>query len=182
MTKRTLPAILLILGLFWQCQKEKDLSFSIRKDGVGLVDRDTPFSEIESLYESDSVVVDSVYSLSSNQRMRIFEKGGTHLLSITSNTDSIPGIGNIRIHDPRYTTENGIGLASTFQDIKDQYEIKKVVTSLSNVVVFVKDHDLYFTIDREELPASLRYTRDVNIEAVQIPDKAGIKYLMIAWE
>ncbi len=103
-------------------------------------------------------------------------------MSITSNADSIPGIGNIRIHDSRYLTNNGIGLASTFKDIKDQYEIRKVVTSLSNVVVFVKDHDLYFTIDREELPASLRYTRDVNIEAVQIPDNAVIKYLMIAWE
>ena len=182
MTKRTLVALILILGLFWQCQQEKDLSFSIRKDGVGLVNKETPFADIQSLYESDSVVVDSVYSMSKNQRIRIFEKGGAHLLSITSNTDSIPGIGNIRIHDPRFLTEKGIGLSSSFKDIKYQYEIKKVVTSLSNVVVFVKDHELYFTIDREELPASLRYTKDVNIEEVQIPDVAGIKYLMIAWE
>ena len=182
MTKRTLPVILLIMGLFWQCQQEKDLSFSIRKEGVGLVDRDTPFADMQSLYESDSVVVDSVYAMAKNQRVQIFEKGGTQLLSITSNTDSVPGIGNIRIYDPRYLTEKGIGLASTFKDIKDQYEIKKVVTSLSNVVVFIKDHDLYFTIDREELPASLRYTTNVSIEEVQIPDKARIKYLMIAWE
>ncbi len=170
------------MGLFWQCQQEKDLSFSIRKEGVGLVDRDTPFADIQSLYESDSVVVDSVYAMAKNQRVQIFEKGGTQLLSITSNTASVPGIGNIRIYDPRYLTEKGIGLASTFKDIKDQYEIKKVVTSLSNVVVFIKDHDLYFTIDREELPASLRYTTNVSIEEVQIPDKARIKYLMIAWE
>ena len=182
MTKRTLPAILLIMGLFWQCQQEKDLGFSIRKDGIGLIDQDTPFADIQSLYESDSVVVDSVYSMSKNQRIQIFEKGGAQLLSITSNSDSIPGIGNVRIHDPRYLTDKGIGLASTFKDIKDQYEIRKVVTSLSNVVVFIKDHDLYFTIDREELPASLRYTTNVNIEEVQIPDKARIKYLMIAWE
>ena len=182
MTKRTLAVLLVILGLFRQCQQEKDLSFSIRKDGVGLVDRETPFANIESLYESDSVVVDSIYTMSTNQRIQIFEKGGAQLLSITSNSDSVPGIGNIRIHDPRYLTEKGIGLSSTFKDIKDQYEIKKVVTSLSNVVVFVKDHDLYFTIDREELPASLRYTKNVTIEEVQIPDKARIKYLMIAWE
>ena len=91
MTKRTFPVILLIMGLFWQCQQEKDLSFSIRKDGVGLVDRDTPFADIQSLYESDSVVVDSVYAMAKNQRVQIFEKGGTQLLSITSNTDSVPG-------------------------------------------------------------------------------------------
>ena len=147
MKKRTFPILIIILGLFWQCQQEKDRTFSIRKDGVGLVDQDTPFADIQSLYVADSVVIDSVYSLSTTQRIRVFEKGGTHLLSITSSTDSVPGIGNIRIHDPRYVTDNGIGLASTFMDVKDQYEIKKVVTSLSNVVVFVKDHDLYFTID-----------------------------------
>ncbi|MCE2612882.1 hypothetical protein LVD13_07860 [Flavobacteriaceae bacterium D16] len=181
MKKRIFPT-LIILALFWQCQQEKDPTFSIRKDGVGLVEQNTPFADIESLYQADSVVVDSVYSLSANQRIRVFEKGGAHLLSITSNTDSVPGIGNIRIHDPRYLTDNGIGLASTFKDVKEEYEIKKVVTSLSNVVVFVKNHDLYFTIDREELPASLRYTKNVNIEEVQIPDEARIKYLMIAWE
>ncbi len=72
MTKRTFLAIVLVLSLFWQCQKEKDLSFSIRKDGVGLVDRDTPFADIESLFAADSVVVDSVFSMSKNQRIRVF--------------------------------------------------------------------------------------------------------------
>lgn len=182
MKKQYYLLLLLLLGFFWQCQKQQDLRFSIRKDGVGLVNQNTPFSEIATLYATDSVVTDSVYSLAKGQRIRIFEKGGTELMSINASSDSIPGIGNIRIHDPRFLTQNGIGLNSTFKDIKEQYEIKKVVTSLNNVVVFVEGIDLYFTINREELPASLRYTRDVNIEAVQIPDKARIKYLMMAWE
>ena len=182
MKKHHFPLLLLTISLFWQCQQEKDVQFSIRKEGVGFLNRDTPFTDIASLYAADSVVSDSSLSLTKVNRINIFEKGGKPLLTVTPDNDSIQGIGNIRINDPRYTTDNGIGLNSTFKDIKEQYEIKKVVTSINNVVIFVKDHDVYFTIDREELPASLRYTRDINIEEVQIPDKARIKYLMIGWE
>ena len=182
MKKINFPLLILALAIFWQCQQEKDVQFSIRKDGVGLLNRDTPFTDIASLYEADSVVSDSSFSLAKINRINIFEKGGKPLLTVTPNNDSVQGIGNIRINDPRYLTDKGIGLASTFKEIKAQYDIKKVVTSINNVVILVKDHDLYFTIDREELPASLRYTQDINIEEIQIPDKAQIKYLMIGWD
>jgi hypothetical protein len=48
-------------------------------------------------------------------------------------------------------------------------------------VVFPKGSNLYFTIDKEELPESLRFST-ASIEAVQIPDDAKIKYLMLGWE
>jgi hypothetical protein len=48
-------------------------------------------------------------------------------------------------------------------------------------VVLIKYSDIYFTIDKKELPSSLRYASSVNIEAVQIPDTAKIKYMMLGW-
>ena len=59
---------------------------------------------------------------------------------------------------------------------------KKIVTSLNNVIIFIENSDVYSTIDKEELPASLRYDTSINIEAVQIPDEAKIKYMMIGWD
>jgi len=47
-------------------------------------------------------------------------------------------------------------------------------------VIFVKESDLYFTIDKSELPGNLRYGTST-IEEVQIPGEAKIKYLMIGW-
>ncbi len=179
---RYIPLLLLVAGLFWHCKKEQDRQFSIRTDGIGWLDKETVFSEIETLYAADSVVRDSSSSFSTVPRIQIFEKGGKPLLTITPDTDSIPGIANVRVNDPRYLTEAGVGLASTFGEIREHYEIRKIVTSINNVVIFVKGHDVYFTIDRQELPASLRYTRDINIEAIQIPDKARLKYLMIGWD
>ena len=71
---------------------------------------------------------------------------------------------------------------STFKEIRENYSIKKIITSLNNVVVLLKDNDLYFTIDKKELPESLRYNANNNIEEVQIPDNAKVKYMMIGWD
>lgn len=49
-------------------------------------------------------------------------------------------------------------------------------------MVLLKDNDLYFTIDKKELPESLRYNANNNIEEVQIPDNAKVKYMMIGWD
>ncbi len=50
------------------------------------------------------------------------------------------------------------------------------------MVVFLKETDVYLTIDKKHLPEELRYDMNIEIEASQIPDSAPIKYFMIGWE
>ncbi|MEO9511919.1 MAG: hypothetical protein ABJN84_11425 [Flavobacteriaceae bacterium] len=163
------------------CEK-KDTSFLISENSVGPLLSSTPVSDLEKVFAQDSTVKDisELKGLQSN-KIKVFEKGGKHLLTLTPNNDSIPKIGNIRVFDERYLTDHGIGLLSTFKDIQGKYPIKKIVTTLNSIVIFPKESNLYFTIDKEELPANLRYTTS-NIEAVQIPENAKLKYLMLAWE
>ncbi len=173
-----------VIGLLHtSCKKEKDTSFLIKQDSIGNLNKESLVRDIDIIFDKDSIVRDTVALKFGNgaKKIKVYEKGGKHLLTLTPTSDSIPSIENIRIEDPRYKTEKGIGLLSTFKDIKDNYKIKKVITSINNVVVFVKESDVYFTIDKEELPSSLRYASSVNIEAVQIPDKAKIKYFMVGW-
>ena len=82
-----------------------------------------------------------------NGKLKVYEKGGKHLLTLTPGNDSVQTIEHVLIADSRFTTLEGVGLQSTFKDIKQQYEIDKIVTSLNNVVVLIKDSDIYFTID-----------------------------------
>ncbi len=166
------------------CQRESDPYFVISSDRVGLLDMNTAAHELEDLYQADSVVRDTLeLSLGiGNGKMRIYEKGGKHLLTVTPGNDSLQLVKHVLIADPRFKTEKGIGLSSTFGDIKKEYPIQKVVTSLNNVVVFIKESDIYFTIDKKELPAHLRYTKTRPIEMVEIPDQAKIKYLMVGWD
>ncbi len=183
MKNKNIFTLALITILLLQCQKA-DKDFLITKDTVGKVSRTTKVLDLERLFEKDSVVLDTNVSklTSAQEKIQIFEKGGVHLLTLTPNTDSIPTLENIRIYDPRFVSDKGVGLQSTFKDIKDNYTIDKIVTSMNNVVIFLSDSDMYFTIDKEELPESLRYAYAGDIEAVQIPDAAKIKYIMIGWD
>ncbi|MBT8315962.1 MAG: hypothetical protein KJP26_16010 [Maribacter sp.] len=173
-----------VVTLMAQCAKEKDTTFLISNTKVGKLDKISLIRDLNIIYEQDSIVKDTMkLALGFGARsINIYEKGGSHLLTLTPNTDSIPKVQNVRVNDPRFKTEKGIGLNSTFKDIKEKYSIQKIVTSINNIVIFVKDSDVYFTIDKSELPASLRYVSSPTIDAVQVPDDAKIKYLMVGWE
>lgn len=185
--RKTIASAILLLTLFYaiSCeQTPKDTTFLITKSSIGKLEKSSLSRDLEIIYEQDSIVKDTA-KLSVGfgaKKIDVFEKGGNHLLTLTPSSDSIPDIENVRIQDPRFKTEMGIGLNSTFKDIKDKYQVRKILTSTKNVIVFIKNSDLYFTIDKQELPSSLRYVSSVNIEAVQIPDEAKIKYMMLGWE
>ncbi len=181
--KTILPTVFFIL-LIIGCEKEIDTTFLITKDAIGKLDKISLTRDLDVIYSNDSIVKDTTYINTSNnsKKIKIFEKGGKQLLTLTPNSDSIPTIENIRIEDSRFVTEKGVGLKSTFKDIKDNYTIRKVITSMNNVVLLLKDSDIYFTISKDQLPSSLRYASSVNIEAVQIPDDAKIKYMMVGWD
>ncbi|WP_158974178.1 hypothetical protein [Cellulophaga sp. L1A9] len=193
--------------LFLNCES-LDTKFKIGTGVIGQLTKDTKITDLETIYAEDSIVaedgipniklqlglkneilnddvIDTTNTIKSNfiyNKIDIYEKGGKQLLSLTPTRDSIPKIENIRIYDPRYVTDKGISTMSTFKDIKEKYSIKKIITSMNNVVILLKDSGLYFTIDKQELPSSLRYDSSANIEEVQIPDAAKIKYMMLAWE
>lgn len=176
-------AILCFALLCLHCKPERDTRFLIRADQIGPLAKGTPSDSVEIVFQQDSIVRDTTPKVlgSARNKILVYEKGGVHLLTLTTGADSLQAIENIQIHDPRYQTVEGIGISSTFKEIKEAYEIRKVVTSLNNVVIFVKNSDMYFTIAKDQLPGSLRYNTNLNIEAVQIPDAAKLKYIMVGW-
>ncbi|QBA64812.1 hypothetical protein [Muriicola soli] len=177
-----LSGLCLFLLLFISCKKEQDPNFSIAADRVGKIEKSTKINELDKIFETDSLIKpsSSPEGNRTSNLIEVYEKGGKQLLSITPTADSIPGIANIRIHDARYTTENGISVLSTFKDIREKLPVKKVITSLNNVVILIKENDVYFTISKDELPAELRFN-NTDIDVVQIPDGAKIKYMMVGW-
>ena len=172
------------ITLMVQCEKEKDTTFLITNTSVGKLEKISLVRDLEVIFDQDSIVKDTMKLASGfgARSIRIYEKGGSHLLTLTPSTDSIPKVQNVRVIDPRFKTDKGVSLISTFKDIKKKYTIQKIVTSINNIVIFVKDSDIYFTIDKSQLPENLRYVSSPNIEAVQVPEAAKIKYLMVGWE
>lgn len=175
----------LLLGLFFlSCNEEIDSTFLITDTAVGKLQKGSLVRDIPLIYANDSVVKDTSSLNFGNmaKKLKVFEKGGKLLLILSPSKDSIPKVENVRFEDPRFLTETGININSTFKDIKEAYTIKKVLTSTNNVLILVKQSEVYYTISKEQLPSSLRYVSSTNIEAVQIPDEAKIKYMMLGWD
>lgn len=175
---------LIIVLIVASCAKKQD-PFLIEKHNIGFLTDSTQVKEIESVFTNDSVVkfVGGDEFTGNINNIDIYDKSGNHLLVLTPNEalDSTAVVSNIRIMDSRYKTAKKITTLSTFKDIQAAYKINRIDNLINSINVNVNEINAYFTIDKKELPANLRFDMKINIEASQIPDDAKIKYFMINW-
>lgn len=174
---------LIVMSLI-SCGKDSS-PYLIDANRVGPLSRESQISQLDSIFENDSIArrTSSTGSLAASNEIDIFDKDGTPLLILepVQQFDSTSTIGYIQILDARFETEKGLSLQSTFGDVVKNYSISRIENTLNSAVIFIDELNLYLTIDKKELPTDLRYDTDTRIHESQIPDNAKIKYLMISW-
>lgn len=172
--------IVFIIG----CNRESD-PFLIDNTRVGQLTKEIRINQLDSIFPNDSIVRNTSGNefLNATNNIEIYEKDGLPLLILepVQQFDTTSTIGYIQILDPRYETLQGLNINSTFADVVEQYQISRIENTLNSAVIFIDELNLYLTIDKRELPSSLRYDTDTRITASQIPDNAKIKYFMISW-
>ena len=121
--------------------------------------------------------------LNTPNNIEVYDRDGTPLLILEpiQQFDSTSTVGYIQVLDPRFATSKGLSTESTFGDIVKHYSISRIENTLNSAVIFIDELNLYLTIDKKDLPSTLRYDTDTRITASQIPDNAKIKYFMISW-
>lgn len=183
--KKTIFISAIAALLFVQCGKDSE-PFTINKGAIGNLNSDIKIKQIDSIFAKDSIVKinSSPNALETQGEVEIYEKGGKKLLLLSPDNESDPNstITNIQVFDARYKTDKGLTSASTFKDVKENYTVDNIETTINSIVVFLKDSDVYLTIDKKNLPEELRYDPNVKVEASQIPDDAPFKYFMIGWD
>ena len=182
--KKNILVFVVILAIAVSCAKAPN-PFLIEKHNIGLLTDSTQVKDLDAIFSRDSVVryIAGDEFTGSINSIEVFEKNGTKLLDLSPKEalDSTSVIASVRIIDERYKTEKSISTLSTFKAIKDNYEITKIDNLINSVVVSVDEINASFTIDKEELPASMRLNVDMTVEAIQIPDEAKIKFFIIHW-
>ena len=175
----------LVIFLFVQCAKERN-PFLISNKAVGDLTIGMKIKQVDSIFAMDSIVRLSPRQNQSSSfgELEIYEKSGKKLLLISpvNNYDPDALIENFQFFDDRYKTVKGLNINSTFKDIKENYEIANIETTLSTVLIFLKDSDLFINIDKKELPENFRYNPNLVIDVTNIPNEAKIKYFMLAWK
>ena len=176
--------IFAIALVFASCENEKD-PYLITNHSIGLLTDSTQVYELKEIFGNDSLVNYSdgeKFTLDFNN-IDVYSKEGEKLLTLTPKTlgDSTAVIESVQIFSPKYKTEKTISTESSFKEIADNYKISKISNIINNLVLSVDELNASFTIDKEELPANLRFNMDLNIEKSQIPDKAKIKHFFVYW-
>ena len=174
----------LIVSLCSSCEKETD-PFLITKQNIGFLTDSTQVKDLKSIFQNDSIYryIGGDEFTGNKNDIEIYEKGGNPLmvLSPSQALDSTSTIRNIKVIDARYKTSSGLHANITFKDIKDHHKISGIQNTLRNVIVSVDEINAYFTIDKNELPANMRFDMNLKIEAIQIPEEAKIKDFFLYW-
>ncbi len=182
--KKLFFAAILTSIFFTSCEKEVN-PFIVSKHNIGILTDSTQVKALDIVYAKDSIVkkIAGDEFAGNVNGIEVFEKGGKKLLELSPSQalDSTATITSVKIFDARFKTEKGINVNSTFGDLKANHKISSIQNTLRNVVVFVNENNTFFTIDKKELPAELRFDTSKKIEAIQIPDSAKIKYFMVGW-
>ncbi len=178
--------VMLLALLITACTMDKKQDpFEIAKQNVGLLTDSTMVKDLKLAFPNDSIasaISNDEFSDQDND-IHIYDSSGNELLILTPSKaeDSSAVIKSVRIINENYKTKNNVSVLSTFKDIKDNYKISRISNLINSVVISVNEINGSFTIDKKELPANLRFDMTLNIEAVQIPDHARIKYFMVHW-
>lgn len=183
--KKSLLIIALVSLAFVQCKKGGD-PYLIKNDSVGNLTKAMMMKQMDSIFTNDSLVKlnPSQGTIGTQGEVEVFDKDGTKLLLLSPDNEDDPNskITNIQVFDKRFKTEKGLNVGSTFKDVKANYTVDNIETTINAVVVFLKDTNVYLTIDKKQLPENLRYDLNAKVEASQIPDEATFKYFMIGWD
>ncbi|WP_242205537.1 hypothetical protein [Aestuariivivens insulae] len=183
MNKLFLPIVVLAI-CFTSCKQEQN-PFEIGKQHIGLLNDSTQVKDLKTIFNNDSITnFDSGKAFSNNiNTIDVFDKNGNKLLVLSPKKlgDSTSVITSVQVIDSRYKTHKDISTLSTFKDINNAYKITRINNLINSIVVSVNEINASFTIDKKELPANLRFDRNLTIEAIHIPDHAKIKYFFINW-
>jgi hypothetical protein len=167
------------------CTKSQD-PYLISKHSIGLLTDSTQVKDLQLVYPNDSITryIGGDEFTGAINTIEVYEKGGKKLLVLTpkQSLDSTATIKTVQVMSERFKTAKGLNTKSTFKDIKDNYKISSIQNTIRNIVISVNDINAFFTIDKNELPAELRFDMNLKIEAVQIPEEAKINFFFMHWD
>jgi len=177
-------ALTIITLLITSCAKSPDLNL-ISKHSIGLLTDSTQVKDLKSIFSNDSIAqfIGGDEFTGAINDIEIYNKNGDKLLVLTprQSLDSTSTIKTIQVSFNQFKTDKGLNTNSTFKTIKDNYKISSIQNTLRNILVSVNEINAFFTIDKSELPAELRFDMNIKIEAIQIPETAKIKGFFIQW-
>jgi len=177
---KKLIILLLVITVFIQCQSNQ--THLIQKNQVGLITKTTKVVDLDKIFAKDSLVK-PLYQKNQpkylSEDYEVYTKKGSHLLTINieNDNDSTSIIQSVQIFSPLYKTKKEISVASVFKDLRSNYDLKKVSSTITSASVFVDELNASFIITNKDLGISEFNTNKISLD--QIPDNAPFQYITV---
>lgn len=181
--KKALLLVVTIIVLA-SCDNKKD-PFNWGNENIGLLNKNNLVKQLDSIFVNDSIVFAETDNLYDNGPgdIIIYDKKGTRLLTLTpfKKNDSLSKIEYVQIHDPRYKTDEGINITSSFGEVKEKYTVDRIDNMVGDAKVNIADKKFSFTVSKDQLSVELQDDFTTTIKTNQIPDHATGDYWIISW-
>lgn len=173
--------IILSLILVIACQSGKK-EYTIRPNAVGLITDTTKVEQLRDLYPQDSIHQLSLNNqlASINKKYELYSKEGDKMLVLEPNgTADTSKIAQVEVISPKFKTKKGLNVNSTYKQVYENYKIASINRTMVNIIINLKNEDIYLAIDNKHLPENLQYDDKAVVKPTQIPDDAPLKYFWV---
>lgn len=175
---RKIISLIVLALLLIQCANEEDNR--IAKNKVGEITNNTIISDLDVIFEKDSILKLPVDS-EEYQEFKIFNKEGKHTLTLMPKYgDSLNTFERVLIYDNKYITEKGISTDSKFIDIVNSYTINKIEPTFSSAMLLIDEINMTIALDKKDLKLDEFDMRKISQE--QIPDLTKVKFITVWFE
>jgi len=162
----------------------KNKQYIIDKNQVGPITDSTKVKNLNSIFPTDSIVknTEGESAFETYDEYTLFDKKTKKPLLLiipqqTNNPESV--IKQVEILNPRYKTEKGININSTYAEVKKAHKIGHLETSLNYIVLYLDDLNAIIDIRKSELPLRLQNNPGLKIDKTMIPEKAKMKHFIV---
>lgn len=161
--------------------------YLLARNQVGPIKKGTTIKELRASLPSDQVkkiASRSELSDETSDNYYVYDDSTRLLFILTPRrrNDETSRINRIIIKDQRITTSSGIGLNSTVGEIRAAYPDSKLVPSIDNIILYVRELDANFELDERHLSPTVWNDTTGHMELDSIPPATRITALSIVWK
>lgn len=160
--------------------------FLIARNQIGPVKKGMTIKQLRSLLPDSRIrKLSSRTELSAENTDNYYiYDDSTQLLFIVSprrKNDETSRISEVVIKDKRFTTKEGIGLNSTLGEIRTAYPESKIVPSIDDIILYVRQLDANFELDERHLSSRIWNDTTGYIQIDSLPPATRITDLTVVW-
>ena len=179
-----LITITLALVLIVSCQTISNNDFIIKNKQVGKLTDTTTIAQLKLLYQNDSIVKNTYgkAAFEPYDEYTIIDKKSKNILLVVvpqKINDEQSVIKYIEIKSPKFKTEKGVNLASSFGDFKKQHKVGRVDETFKHIVVFIDDLNATINMPKDVIPLNAQHNPNIKVDKTLIPDNVKIKDFVV---